>query len=297
MATRKQIAANRQNARHSTGPKTTNGKAVVKLNPVKHGILARQVVLRGQHHDEQVCEFQQLHQHYWQYLAPVGPVEEMLVERIVITHWRLQRVLIAERGEIAQSVDGMHWNYHRPDRLDNEVRIASLSPLPGADLRLEKSFAGLIYLEAMLSKVRACLQQTGELTDAALQQTHIGGRPTVLTKELEQLRDAPVEGTAGLDAAAVQTQRQATMLKEIDRMLAQYRRLQDVCLERERAKERASIDAAHLPDADTLDKIMRYETTLERQLYRAMNQLERLQRMRHGEVIPSPISLEVAHAA
>ena len=79
-------------------------------------------------------------------------------------------------------------------------------------------------------------------------------------------------------------------------MLADYRRQQDVCFERERAEEQASHDAAHLPDAETLEKIMRYETTLERQLYRAMNQLERLQRMRRGEPIPSPVLMEVGHA-
>ena len=40
-----------------------------------------------------------------------------------------------------------------------------------------------------------------------------------------------------------------------------------------------------------------YETTLERQLYRAMNQLERLQRTRRGEPGPSPVLMGVRHAA
>jgi hypothetical protein len=37
----------------------------------------------------------------------------------------------------------------------------------------------------------------------------------------------------------------------------------------------------------------RYETALENKLYRAMNQLERLQRMRKGETIPAPVTLGV----
>jgi hypothetical protein len=240
-------------------------------------------------------KFQELHQHYWQYLAPVGPVEEMLVERIVTTHWRLQRVLIAERGEIARSVDGTHRG--QSDQFDHDFYMARYSPLPDEDLRLEKSFAGLVYLETVLSNVRAGVQQAGELTDAVLKQTHLG-KPTSLTRKLAQLSVAPIdEDPAGLSPAEIKTRRQAKLLKEIDRMLAEYRRQQDVCCERERAEEQASLDAAHLPDADTLDKIMRYETTLERQLYRAMNQLERLQRTRHGEPIPSPVVMEVAHAA
>lgn len=49
-----------------------------------------------------------------------------------------------------------------------------------------------------------------------------------------------------------------------------------------------------LPNAEVLDKILRYETTLERQLYRAMHQLERLQRMRKGEFVPAPVTMEVS---
>ena len=42
-----------------------------------------------------------------------------------------------------------------------------------------------------------------------------------------------------------------------------------------------------------MDRILRYETTLERQLYRAMNHLERLQRLRKGEVVPAPLAIQV----
>ena len=39
---------------------------------------------------------------------------------------------------------------------------------------------------------------------------------------------------------------------------------------------------------------LRYETKLKRQMYRAMAQLERMQRMRCGEAIPAPLSVEVS---
>jgi len=41
-----------------------------------------------------------------------------------------------------------------------------------------------------------------------------------------------------------------------------------------------------LPPADATDKLLRYEAHLDRQLYRAMDQLERLQRQRKGEKVP-----------
>ena len=45
MATEKQIAANRLNAQKSTGPKTPEGRAAVRLNGVKHGLTAETLVL------------------------------------------------------------------------------------------------------------------------------------------------------------------------------------------------------------------------------------------------------------
>jgi hypothetical protein len=42
-----------------------------------------------------------------------------------------------------------------------------------------------------------------------------------------------------------------------------------------------------------LDKVLRYETRLERQMYRALAQLERLQRMRRGESVPAPLAIEL----
>ena len=48
----------------------------------------------------------------------------------------------------------------------------------------------------------------------------------------------------------------------------------------------------HLPGSGVVDKILRYETTLERELYRALHQLERIQRRKKGENVPPPIAVE-----
>jgi hypothetical protein len=49
----------------------------------------------------------------------------------------------------------------------------------------------------------------------------------------------------------------------------------------------------NVPSKDELDRLLRYEGAIERQFYKAMNQLERLQRMRSGESVPAPIEVEV----
>jgi len=48
MTTKKQAAANKENAKNSTGPKTPEGKAVVAMNAISHGILSRRLFLGGE---------------------------------------------------------------------------------------------------------------------------------------------------------------------------------------------------------------------------------------------------------
>jgi hypothetical protein len=59
-------------------------------------------------------------------------------------------------------------------------------------------------------------------------------------------------------------------------------------------KPYTKVVAAVLPSVAVLEKIQRYETKLERQMFRAMAQLERLQRMRLGESLPAPLTVEVS---
>ena len=94
MASAAQVLANRSNAQKSTGPRTPEGKAVVSQNAVKHGLLAKEVVIKG----EDPGEFEFYRDQMLGELAPVGSVESMLAERVVSLSWRLQR---AERLQSA----------------------------------------------------------------------------------------------------------------------------------------------------------------------------------------------------
>jgi hypothetical protein len=47
----------------------------------------------------------------------------------------------------------------------------------------------------------------------------------------------------------------------------------------------------------SFDTILRYQTMANRQLFQAMNQLERLQRLRKGDDVPAPLNVEVLHDA
>jgi hypothetical protein len=48
-----------------------------------------------------------------------------------------------------------------------------------------------------------------------------------------------------------------------------------------------------IPNSDALDKVLRYETTIERQLGRSVDRLERLQRRGKGETLLPPVSIRL----
>jgi len=108
----RQKAANRANARRSTGPKTLKGKAIVRFNALRHGLLTRDVVLPGEDADA----FEDLRNQVRANYSPVGPIEELLVDRMVNAMWRLLR---SERAETAL----LYWRMHglKADRLAIEV--------------------------------------------------------------------------------------------------------------------------------------------------------------------------------
>lgn len=53
-------------------------------------------------------------------------------------------------------------------------------------------------------------------------------------------------------------------------------------------------DHCYLPLNTELDRILRYETAIQRQLVHAINQLERMQRARRGEHVPAPLSVQLS---
>jgi hypothetical protein len=92
MTTAKQRTANRRNAQKSTGPKSPEGKATIRLNAMKHGLLSREVLLP----DEDETALVELGKRLRAQLQPVGELEGLLVDRIVTVAWRLRRLLATE---------------------------------------------------------------------------------------------------------------------------------------------------------------------------------------------------------
>ena len=94
MTTPAQLAANRRNARKSTGPASAEGKAAAAQNAMKHGLHAQDVVCG----DEESGEYQAFAETLYADLAPTDSVEAALVDRIATLTWRLQRMVYTEKS-------------------------------------------------------------------------------------------------------------------------------------------------------------------------------------------------------
>ena len=84
--------SNRHNAQKSTGPKTAQGKAYSRLNALKHGILASQVVIAAIEGKEERRMFEETVAGLKIDFQPVGCFEEFLVQQIGSCMWRYRRM-------------------------------------------------------------------------------------------------------------------------------------------------------------------------------------------------------------
>ena len=87
MTSEKQILANRANCLKSTGPRTEEGKHIASRNSITHGLLADDILIRG----EDTAKYESFHDHLWTDLNPHGQLETLLTERIIGFFWRLRR--------------------------------------------------------------------------------------------------------------------------------------------------------------------------------------------------------------
>ncbi len=93
MSSDSQLAANRANAQHSTGPVSPAGLSAIRSNALKHGFYSNTAVLKGFESND---DFAALHADFSDHFAPAGPVELELASRIVLALWQLRRLQLAE---------------------------------------------------------------------------------------------------------------------------------------------------------------------------------------------------------
>jgi hypothetical protein len=299
MVSQKQLEANRKNAEKG-GVRTPEGKAITRYNALKHGLLAREIVVTVGDGAEDPAEFAALSQELKGQFQPQGALEEMLVEKVAVAYWRLRRAHRYEaglmRGELDTAADRFYgqtkWNGEKEHKTDDQI-----------DAQIKEEEEGLAYWQ----------KDTNDLT-----KMHKEGRPLediysweenwewlqekvndLLPEDLDcedgfgpkELRDCLNDHANWSDDDIWQA-----LIDDCGERVARHRQRIEA-LEKEREKNRQKIEIlkmlGYIPSRDELDRLLRYEGAIERQFYKALNQLERLQRLRAGDNVPAPVQVDV----
>ena len=204
MSTAAQQRANSENAKHSTGPRTAEGKQRSSQNALKHGLCALDPLIPGEDPEafqEHFCEIELD-------LRPAGAIESNLVEQIADVSWRLKRLSRIEASLITAFYDA---TAEEPRNHGNDT-----DQLLGKALADDKHLAALNRLgryEAQLSRrYHRALKEFRDLRKERIRSLNFSGAFGRLAAKLQPAQPA---STGNKSKNTEPTQSVATLLESI----------------------------------------------------------------------------------
>lgn len=303
----KKTLSNRNNALKSTGPKTAEGKEMVKRNALKHGLLAKEVVLSAGEGAENPEEFSALVSDLKAELIPVGTLEEMLVEKAASCYWRLRRGLRFEAGLIRKGLEDTAEEYYNQTEYNEEEgedeRVHKTDE--EIDKELKENKEGVRYWKKDRRDLGKMYREGKSLDDIMDWKDNWDW----LREEVEVLLDGEIDVDWDSITDANQLRQLLTTkagwtdkqiwkahLELCDKRIGHHKS-QLIVLQKQKLENSFKLEVrrmvAVIPEEDNLNRLLRYEAAIERQFYKALNQLERLQRMRLGDKVPAPLAVDV----
>jgi hypothetical protein len=236
-------------------------------------------------------------------LQPVGAFEELKIETVAALEWRRRRVWTAEGAEVRAGSEFLKWDARERNRQD------------AASLQQVACNGGLVRWIDNPEMLRGCLNLLQTLrenvttcgfsveSDKAILTKLYGSydqaqdenwRKTLFDAYLACLDSShyPEEqnGHNGRDTSNKSKGQFVAELDEEVRTLIRYGDEQASISQRRCELESVRLLIAEGP---RLDRLLRYEAFLAREIDRELNQFERHQRVRLGQQVPAPINLNV----
>jgi hypothetical protein len=283
----------------ATGPRTLQGKQKASRNATKHGVFSKVIVLSS----ESKAEYEELLAGLRETLQPEGTLEELLVEKLATTLWRQRRLLSAERAEIRKNTE-----FVESDRRNQEGEAAQ-SLWSMSALLCGRGLIGNTHNRHVLER---CLQWLASLRKGIEDAGFRPDQDTLILRKLYGDREVSRLGTDLYDmyetflqvAKIPEEERERKeyfspagcrqiVLEQIDKEIRRIKRDQKARASIETARTQLEIQCRNVPDAPGLDRLLRYEASLDRAFDRTLIQLERLQRMRLGQSVVPPIQVSI----
>ncbi len=284
------------------GPKTAEGKAVVRWNATRHGISSPKPVFPGLENTE---DWKSHLEGIMENLSPVGHLEVTLAERVALLSWRLHRVTRFETGAIAISQETIEDDIHDRDQFLSALKHKGLEITHPEDIRFDakhckqahnalrrfpslgpdKTLKGADASSVVWGVLMEAKKAAGREIDVEV--LDLPGVPEdAMIEELPAMKVADVRGCVEAIAAHASLEPDdllegATYQAGCEARHAAIRKKE---VEQEISRK---VRERILPDDKTLEKISRYEAHLSRQLYHSLHELDNLQKYRTtGEGVP-----------
>jgi hypothetical protein len=168
--------------------------------------------------------------------------------------------------------------YNANNQTDQKVSTMDrLSAMQAAQSNLREHQSGLEYLSALLRGAKSEIQNHGFISERLRRKIFSVFCFCDYSFALACVSAAPAR--AGTNDFPSKTEiSNADVLALIEDRLGRLGMFKEYVLEREGLAVDAAARSLSLPSAGAADKLLRYETHLDRQVYRAIDKLERLQR-------------------
>ena len=270
------ISANRRNAQLSTGPKTALGKGKSALNAVKHGIFAKELLKNVS--AEELQNFEVLKLGLVESLKPKDAMQSVLCEKISVDIWRLRKVLAFEQGATQLEMLNLDTSDSPVDLSRREVLVGHLESYK-SELENLNQLKNLINNDALdnLSEL------SGEIYELLFEviQSVKQRFPEIYEKveidylhECENLRDFCEQNDIEIETF------KQDLLDRIENKLRSSSHMSDYyknSIQEFDHKRSIYETVAQLPSTENTDKIIRYETHLQRSIERNLRLLRSLQ--------------------
>src|SRR5277367_5897747 len=97
MTSTAQINANRENAKHSTGPTSAQGAATSSRNALRHGLTGQTLVLTPEEAEGYATHVE----HYMERFQPVDHYHRQLVQQLADSDWGVHQVFLQQSATIS----------------------------------------------------------------------------------------------------------------------------------------------------------------------------------------------------
>jgi hypothetical protein len=284
--------------RRATGPRTPRGKDRSKHNALKHGIFSKMVLLRG----ESKSDFDSLLSGLRDNLRPEGMLEKILVEKLASLIWRYRRLLMAEGAEIRKGTEFFHLEETKRFE-EEEVRVVnSEADRAGLFARISNPII-LHRCVELLKTLEFSIQKTGFHSSSDIRMlsrvfgefASSGGKHHIMHFYFLCSQDADLpEEEREKKGRPSPAECRANFVQDLKTKINALESYGETQLEFEKPKKKLDAISRNVPDSPQLDRLLRYEASLERAFDRTLNQLERTQRMRLGQPVVPPINLNIS---